>query len=241
MAGTQKSRCVAEKSDKKRCTRQSIEGSIYCKQHHKQFVENDGLIAIDDNTSLSMDELPSMSDLETNISNLPMPDILSPNHSLSVTLEEVSIKNRHLVDEITSKTMENTNLENELRQLRCENVQLSQKIDELTRKLSGTSLSSNHHVKKRRYKAKQIDLETKAKRLLYLEKKNDENILNEIRTKLSQAGLLFQTKIKVYGGIVEKEVIPWQYKKAYTDFMWDNVLTEEQRKLYRDNVSSDLN
>lgn len=228
---SKKPRCAAKKGDGKlRCTRDAVENSLYCKQHHNKISDDSNL------SSLNTTDLPSLSDFATT-SESPFPEpsvqipphhLLDPNHTLVASLQEINEKNRKLVEELTIKTIENTNLVNENRSLKTQ-------LDSITQQMSSMSIEYQvgQHTNKRRYKKKSLNIDDKAKRILYLEKKNDETMLAEIKGKLAQAGMLFKTKVKVYGGVKEKDLIPWQYKKAYVDYIWDQVLTEEQRQIYR--------
>lgn len=228
-------RCVAKKSDGKlRCTRDAIDNSLYCKQHHNKLSE-------DSMMSLNTEDIPSLSEFgNTSDLSLVLPNddsqshshpLLDPNHTLVASLEDINEKNRKLREELTLKTIENTNLVNENRQLQTQ-------LDCLTQQLSNMHIPNTVPAKKKRnYRKQELDLDDKAKRILYFEKKNDETMMAEIKTKLVQAGLLFKKKVKVYGGVQEKDLIPWQYKRAYVDYIWDHILSEEQRQTYRNRVT----
>lgn len=247
---SKKPRCAAKKGDGKlRCTRDAIEDSLYCRQHHDK-ISKDSSMSLTLNTT----DIPSLSELASDTSESPLltpnPNshstythlnshphpLLDPNHTLVASLEDVHEKNRKLIEEITLKTIENTNLVNENRCLKTQLDQITQQMSIMN--IDAPSTSHTQTKKKRQYKKQELNVDDKAKRILYSEKKNDENMLAEIKAKLVQAGLLFTKKVKVYGGVEEKDLIPWQYKKAYVDYMWEHVMTEEQRQTYRNKVSN---
>lgn len=74
---------------------------------------------------------------------------------------------------------------------------------------------------------------TRAKMLYYKEYKNHEEIMNFLRPKLESAGLLLTKTVIVKRQEVIKEIIPWQYVKAYTDSVFETRSEEEKQEWYK--------
>lgn len=152
-------RCAATTSNNRKCSRNAVEGNIYCNQHLK---------------SNEMEKLPKISDLESDddLDVEVRSDRSAEMHSLVTELNELRLQNSALSKALKTKEKEVNDLKTMSERLSMDNSKLSEQLTD----------SANSRRKKRGFKP-----ETIARMLYYRDNKKSEEVVSILRERVQAA------------------------------------------------------
>lgn len=199
-------RAASEGAPRLQCTRKAIEGTQYCKQHEDYTEAHD---THDANDTIVHEHA------HDNFMDIPIP--IGSEVTSNMPSQSCSVMNPSVV--VDDKDRYIAFLVNKMNDM-------STTIDNIT----------SSKTRARSYIVNNIQFEDKCMMEFYKQKRKDAVVLNTIRTYLTERNMLFTKPTKVYGGVVQKEVIPWIYVKKYTEDLWKQS-SDEEKKLIREKVS----
>ena len=216
-------RCTAKTNAGKRCKKDAINDTDYC-HTHKDYDER-LLSTIDE-------DVAQVQAIQEEVVESPPPPV-------NFVIEPMQVSNTTFDIPISFATSEAPSVSNvsNVSNISEDYVkQLMDRISSLT--IENNMLRRNRAVSHTRKRSVTLDtktIEEKSMIMFYHDKKKDQGVITTVRNQLAERNMLFTRPKKVYGGVVEKEIIPWVYVKQCTDYMW-NQLSEDQKNVYCNKV-----